>query len=205
MEGHSLRGKLFLIVILDNYIIASAKSNQMAKTIRVYKSDNVWVAKRDGASKASIVKSTQRDAYLAAREIALNQGLTITVYHPNGGIRAVINPKNREEESNCFITTSCVKYFGLNDNCYELQTLRKFRDTYLLKSIEGKNLVKEYYLLAPTVVEKLEAHRQRKILFTKVFKQIQKACRAIESKNYEDATGIYKRAITYLFNYFKLK
>jgi hypothetical protein len=176
----------------------------MAKTIRVYKSGGVWVAKKDGASNALAVENTQRDCYLRAREIALNQGLTITVYYPNGGIKAVINPKNRgEEESNCFITTSCVKYFGLKDNCYELTTLRAFRDSYLLKSSEGRTLVNQYYEIAPVLVKQLESAIDRKKLFKNVFADIQASCRAIEEKKYARAEKIYKDAVIRLFNYFK--
>lgn len=176
----------------------------MANTIRVYKSDGVWVAKKDGASNALAVENTQRDCYLRAREIALNQGLTITVYYPNGGIKAVINPRNKgEEESNCFITTSCVKYFGLNDNCYELETLREFRDNYLLKSREGRELVNQYYKIAPALVKHLESSPNKKELFKNVFSDIQASCLAIDKKEYRKAREIYKGAVSRLLNYFK--
>ena len=71
----------------------------MANTIRVYKTAGKWLAKRDGAQRASGRYPTQKDAYIAAREIALNNGLTITVYYPTGGIKAVINPRNANEEA----------------------------------------------------------------------------------------------------------
>ncbi len=175
----------------------------MANTIRVYKSSGEWVAKRDGSSRGRYF-TTQKDAYLHAREVALNNGLTITVYYPNGGIKAVINPKNRgEEESNCFITTSCVKYFGLKDDSYELETLRKFRDHYLLKSTDGRELVTQYYEIAPGLVMKLEASPNRAKLFKDVFRDIKVSCRAIEAKEYECAKEIYKDTVNRLYNYFK--
>lgn len=177
----------------------------MARTIRVYKDGQVWIAKKDGTTRASAVKNSQREAYLAARTIALNQGLTITVYYPTGGIKAVINPRNNEEESDCFITTSCVKYFGLPDNCYELQTLRKFRDTYLLKSAKGQGLVLHYYLIAPALVKQMEQVKQRQFLFNNIFSQIRKACTAIERNEFSKATRIYKDAVLYLVNYLKVK
>ncbi len=177
----------------------------MARTIRVYKDGQVWVAKKDGTNRASAVRNTQREAYLAARTIAINQGLTITVYYPTGGIKAVINPRNKGEESDCFITTSCVKYFGLPDNCYELQTLRKFRDNHLLKSKKGQELVFQYYLLAPVIVTKMEQTRQRQFLFKEVFLQIGEACNAIEMKKFSKATRIYTNAVLYLVNYLKVK
>ncbi len=170
----------------------------MANTIRVYKTGGEWLAKRDGASRGRYF-STQKDAYLHAREVALNNGLTVTVYYPTGGIKAVINPKNREEESNCFITTACVKYYGLKDDCYELKTLRHFRDTYLSKSDKGKRMVSKYYQIAPAIVKCLEADNQKAIIFGKIFLQIKLACKAIELQDFERATAIYKSAVAALY------
>ena len=77
----------------------------MANTIRVQKVGGEWRAKRDGASKGRYF-STQREAYLYARDVALNNGITVTVHHPSGAIKAVINPRNSGEEDGCFITTA---------------------------------------------------------------------------------------------------
>jgi len=173
----------------------------MANTVRVYKTGGEWVAKRDGASRGRYF-ATQKGAYLHARDLALNNGLTITVYYPTGGIKAVINPKNRDEESNCFITTACVKYYGLRDDCYELQTLRHFRDTYLLKSDKGKRMVSKYYQVAPAIVKCLEADKMRKVLFAEILLQIKSACNAIENRNFEKATTIYKSTIANLYHKF---
>lgn len=173
----------------------------MANTIRVYKSGGEWLAKRDGASRGRYF-ATQKEAYVYAREVALNNGLTVTVYYPTGGIKAVINPKNRDEESNCFITTACVKYYGLKDDCYELQTLRHFRDSYLLKSDKGKRMVSKYYQVAPAIVKCLEADEKKKVIFTELFLQIKLACNAIEQEDFEKATAIYKSAVANLYHKF---
>lgn len=170
----------------------------MANTIRVYKTSGRWLAKRDETGRGRYF-TTQKEAYLYARTVALNNGLTVTVYYPNGGIKAVINPKNREEESNCFITTACVKYYGLKDNCYELQTLRYFRDNYLLKSDKGKQMVSKYYQVAPALVKSIEADNRRAEIFEEVFLQIKLACKAIEKKYFTKATKIYKSAVANLY------
>jgi hypothetical protein len=54
----------------------------MAKhnTIRVYPDGHVWVVKKDSASKASAIKNTKEQALIAAKEIAVNQRLTIIMY-----------------------------------------------------------------------------------------------------------------------------
>lgn len=172
----------------------------MANTIRVYKTDGTWIVKRDGSQKASGKFSTQKEAYLSARKIALNNNLTVTVYYPNGGIKAVINPRNRDEESNCFLTTACVRYYGLRDDCYELETLRHFRDTYLMKTNLGKSAVKTYYEIAPALVKKLEKDKNKAILFEAIFEQIKMACLSIEQGNNRKAHSIYKSAVEELFN-----
>ncbi len=172
------------------------------KTIRFYSYGKVWVAKKDGTTKASAIRNTQKEAYMAARNIALNQGLTITVYYPTGGIDRVVNPRDSADD-NCFISTACVKYYGLEDKCYELQTLRFFRDYYLLKSSHDFLLVQQYYTIAPLLVQKLESDKNRGILFKKIFYQITKACEAIEARQFEKAKAIYCNTIEELLNHYK--
>lgn len=55
----------------------------------------------------------------------------------------------------CFITTAVCNHRGLEDDCIELETLREFRDKYLLKTPEGNALVQEYYKIAPEIAEKI--------------------------------------------------
>lgn len=176
----------------------------MPKTVRVFREGNVWVVKRDGASRAAAIRNTQKEAYLVAREIALNQGLSITVHGPNGRIQKVIYPKDRSSDGdNCFITTACVKYYGLQDDCYQLITLRWFRDNYLLKSRKNKKLVARYYECAPVLVGLMEKSPEREFLFGEVFRQINNACIEIENNEFEKAKRIYKSAIEFLFSYFQ--
>jgi|SRR5882724_5124278 len=176
----------------------------MANTIRVYKSAGEWVAKRDKATRGRYF-STQKDAYLYARNVALNNGLTITVYYPNGGIKAVINPKNKgEEDSNCFITTACVRHYNLPDNCYQLQTLRFFRDNYLKNQEGGNELILKYYSIAPILVKLLGQHPAKETLFKKIFHQINSACALIERKENAMAKQLYIKVVSNLLKRFQL-
>lgn len=173
-----------------------------SRTIRVYPDGDVWVVKKADSSKASAIRNTQREAYEAARNIALNQNLSITVCGPDGRIQRVVSPREARD-NNCFITTACVKYYGLSDDCYQLETLRKFRDTYLSESSRNKVLVKQYYSIAPRLVELLESDKNRKNLFNRIFEKINLACIAVEQKKFSKAKSIYQEAIVYLLNYFK--
>jgi hypothetical protein len=55
----------------------------------------------------------------------------------------------------CYITTAVCESQGKPDDCYELQLLRDYRDQYLLSTDEGSSLVKEYYNIAPTIVNRI--------------------------------------------------
>lgn len=59
----------------------------------------------------------------------------------------------------CFLTSACVRAMGLGDQCEELETLRAFRDGYLMNLPEGKGLVAAYYEMAPEIVRRMDASR----------------------------------------------
>lgn len=56
----------------------------------------------------------------------------------------------------CFITTAVCEYMGWADNCELLETLRKYRDEYMLADPERSKLVREYYDKAPGIVDALK-------------------------------------------------
>lgn len=60
-------------------------------------------------------------------------------------------------DNGCFLTTACTLVRGLSDDCMELQTLRKFRDGYMIHQCrEGAALVRQYYAEAPRVVAAID-------------------------------------------------
>lgn len=56
----------------------------------------------------------------------------------------------------CFISTVICEYFKMSDSCSELNTLRKFRDTWLRNQQDGPQLISQYYNSAPVLVSKLK-------------------------------------------------
>ena len=62
-----------------------------------------------------------------------------------------------QQGSGCFITTAFCDYFGKPDDCFELTTLRDYRDMWLRLQPGGEELAKEYYETAPGIVERLNA------------------------------------------------
>ena len=174
------------------------------RTIYVLKRGYDWIVKKPNASRVSGTYDTQKEAYLAAREIALNQGLSITVHAPNGRIQKVVYPQDRASDDGCFITTACVKAKGLPDDCYELETLRKFREEYVRVLPEGKSLISKYYEVAPKIVKMLEKDRGRKRIYDSLFEKIRLACMYIEKKENEKAFKVYCSSVRKLSHHFDL-
>lgn len=56
----------------------------------------------------------------------------------------------------CYLTTACCDVMGLEDDCFELESMRSLRDDYILKDIEsGKDIVEDYYNTAPVIIDKI--------------------------------------------------
>ena len=57
--------------------------------------------------------------------------------------------------SGCFLTTTICDIFGMEDDCYALETLRKFRDTILVKDPKYYPILAEYEVVGPIISNKM--------------------------------------------------
>ncbi len=57
----------------------------------------------------------------------------------------------------CFITSACCELLGLGDDCFELSTLRRYRDAVLAKRPGGQEAIARYYAEAPVILDRLPA------------------------------------------------
>ncbi len=76
----------------------------------------------------------------------------------------------------CYITTAVCESQGKADDCYELELLREYRDTYLLSTPEGEALVKEYYNIAPTIVSRIARSEAPKQVYEEIWKNYLAPC-----------------------------
>lgn len=60
-------------------------------------------------------------------------------------------------DSDCFVTTACAGLIGLDDDCFELRTLRRFRDRVLVGLPGGAADIARYYREAPAIVAAIHA------------------------------------------------
>lgn len=172
--------------------------------IHVVPYDGGWAAKREGASRPGKIYNTKAEAIEAARKMAWRADEGVTLHGKKGKITKGKRYGKNPDDENCFITTACVRHFKLQDNCYQLSTLRKFRDTYLKNCDDGNVLIKQYYSVAPQLVTHLNQHPNKNKLFKNIFQQINFACALIEEKRNEEAKKLYVNIVSQLLKLFKV-
>ena len=59
--------------------------------------------------------------------------------------------------ADCFITTACCESLGLDDDCFELRSLRRYRDSVLANQPYGAAVIARYYEIAPRILAQLSA------------------------------------------------
>lgn len=120
-----------------------------------------------------------------------------------GRINMKENPKCLcgEVKPDCFITTLTCELLGKNDNCFELEILRKFRKEYLELDTEGNELLRKYKIysefLVPMIIKDVEKMKISHDIFTKFIEPTSKLI--LLNKNLE-AIRIYSNMVYYLQN-----
>lgn len=97
-----------------------------------------------------------------------------------------------QSKSSCYLTSACVGYLGKPDDCYELTTLRTFRDGYLKTTEEGKAIVEQYYKIAPKIVEKIDASNKQKEYYEYIYSVVKECVTCIEKGEQESALSRYR-------------
>lgn len=92
----------------------------------------------------------------------------------------------------CYITTAVCRSLDKDDDCYELKTLRDYRDQYLLGSDEGRDVVDTYYNIAPTIVNRINKTDEAASTYKTIFSRYINPCiTLIESGEYEECKKLY--------------
>ncbi len=126
-----------------------------------------------------------------------NEDGTTRAYEYENSIVSIITGDHRGDEKSeskggCFLTTACIKARELPDDCFELRTLRNFRDNILILSQAGKKEVEEYYRVAPSIVEAVNKNGRAPLIWNKVYADIKRAVTLVRKKKFQDAFDHYK-------------
>lgn len=134
-----------------------------------------------------------------------------SVDKPHDAVHVNINYKNKSWSSTthnsdksdtssssggCYLTSACIRFFQENfdDNCFELNVLRWFRDNFVLQED-----IDHYYQIAPIIVEAIDKYENRDFIYNYIYDNIVDYCvTQIENGNYEEAYKRYKDSILFL-------
>src|ERR1041385_8572690 len=133
--------------------------------IHVVARDDGWGVRTECASRVASVHNSKDEALREAVSMARNRGRDVVIHGRDNRIQRIITPREIEEGGDCFITTACVNFYGLSDNCYQLITLRKFRDDFLKSTRNGRKLIEDYNRVAPKIVSYLETDKHKNVYF----------------------------------------
>jgi uncharacterized protein YjbI with pentapeptide repeats len=95
------------------------------------------------------------------------------------------------KKEGCFLTTACVEAMKLPDDCHELQMLRKFRDGYVSETLAGRELIKEYYNIAPGIIEAVNSTGNGPGIFMNLYSEISEIVSLIDNNKPAEAYQSY--------------
>ena len=104
----------------------------------------------------------------------------------------------------CYLTTACVNHKGLPDDCYELETLRHYRDTYLKTFDGGRKDVQDYYRVAPGMVAAINKRPDKDDILEHIYSDlVLPMVNLVENKKYAEAHYFYRDYVAKLENLLK--
>jgi hypothetical protein len=104
--------------------------------------------------------------------------------------------KEQRSSGGCFISTAITSCLGLPDDCRELTTLRRFRDTCMARTPEGRQEVERYYQIAPHIIELISQRPDAAAIWRCLWtSHLAPAIAAIEHGDHSRAYGIYRNMV----------
>lgn len=96
----------------------------------------------------------------------------------------------------CYVTTAVCRSLDKPDGCYELKTLRDYRDRYLASSPGGRETIREYYNIAPTIVKRIERQENVNEIYQKIWREYLEPCISlIEQGKMEECREVYTNMV----------
>lgn len=107
------------------------------------------------------------------------------------------------EKSATFICSACMQARGVPLDCWELEILRLFRNQYAMQSSEGRQLIREYAIVGPLLVDAIENSVNRKKIYAAVYDSlVLPAIDLIKEGRKETAMQFYKKYVEGLYQKF---
>ena len=104
--------------------------------------------------------------------------------------------KHQSSSGGCYLTSACTAARGLPDDCYELQTLRRFRDEWLKYQPDGILLIAQYYEVGPKIVDVIDKLNSRLEIYDDLYLNLVIPCvEMIETGQNENALKLYRQKL----------
>lgn len=91
------------------------------------------------------------------------------------------------ERKLCYITTAVCESMKKPDDCYELRAFRDFRDGYLMETEAGRELVEEYYEIAPGIVMLINMQDDAEDIYENIYREYLAPCLQMIEKGKKEA------------------
>ena len=99
----------------------------------------------------------------------------------------------------CYVTTAVCESLNKADDCLELNMLRDYRDNILFNEDGGKEMIEEYYDIAPTIVKRINRSENPSEEYENLYeKYILNCIKDIENKQYDKCRETYTLMVTEL-------
>lgn len=99
----------------------------------------------------------------------------------------------------CFLTTATCQAKGFADDCEVLMAYRNFRDTWLAKTAEGQELIKEYYRIAPAIVRSINRRSDAREIYENMWRDyLEPGYRLVLDQKHAEAKDLYIELVKYL-------
>jgi hypothetical protein len=99
----------------------------------------------------------------------------------------------------CFITNAVCASLGKPDDCFELTTLRFYRDAVLRRSAAGRHAIAEYEDIAPHIVSTIATRPDARSIHERLYRDsIQPAVEAVSRGEFDRAFAIYRAMVNRL-------
>ena len=126
------------------------------------------------------------------KQVEIDEEDGITDYKSGADYKPATKTTTNTTSNGCFITTAACRALKSQDNCEELEILRRFRDQHICDSNSGQELVYEYYRIGPMIVEKIDSQPDAQKIYDDLWTQyIYPSYDEIKKQDWNKAKIIY--------------
>ena len=106
---------------------------------------------------------------------------TFTQYKIKPGTFAEINSGFRRKL--CYVTTAVCESLGKDENCHEIRMLKEYRDGFLTREPDGRELIDKYYDIAPTIVNRINKRPDASDAYAQIYRTYISPCISMIEEN----------------------